>query len=596
VQNSINRPIFISKWPSPTELIRGAMRFSPLITDIYFSPWIPEDMARLLQLPDELLLMIIRHLDPTSIQCLRHADRAFLRLFSDKTFRLWHNDSPSTCHFPWSRPNSDFKHQAHTPTLRHLLQSDKEQKQCLSCRTRCSKDPQQASRLTNEFLFCKGCLVDHPAAFFSPDQRRLGKDRDGDRICIGHQGYVRLCDHEVITWNDVLIARVGLLNRGPQYQGAMLLRVCRHPSHMPISHSPDDFDTEGGATPDTRRIRMPTVRPHAVLQRKADCAVMHMTWAGHLPLKPGPDSGSCSGSWRRPAAADMAARLGELRSGAAEYIIPQSALNQVPEMRCFDRNQCCCLDFGDQDDQDDQDLPVDNNAQPVPLEGDNNKDNHVGGEKGCRAVPSARLFPIPSSSSSSSHCRSEAERLGKIRAHVTRTALSFAFGIRAGWQASIRPCPATTVGCLEIGYQRWVACATMLHPSWSAADYSWFEALDPDSYRLCEDGEARGSLWCPDPTCTNYYRYLERPLVRKCAGASVFDYFDNNGIKWTPSWRIRGKLVTTVKGARIEQKRVAKELEIPSTTSPKVILHLSVRRERLWKWCGRKVRALFCTK
>ena len=249
----------------------------------------------------------------------------------------------------------------------------------------------------------------------------------------------------------------------------------------------------------------------------------------------------------------------------------------------------------DQDDQDDQDLPVDNNAQPVPLEGDNNKDNHVGGEKGCRAVPSARLFPIPSSSSSS-HCRSEAERLGKIRAHVTRTALSFAFGIRAGWQASIRPCPATTVGCLEIGYQRWVACATMLHPSWSAADYSWFEALDPDSYRLCEDGEARGSLWCPDPTCTNYYRYLERPLVRKCAGASVFDYFDNNGIKWTPSWRIRGKLVTTVKGARIEQKRVAKELGIPSTTSPKVILHLSVRRERLWKWCGRKVRALFCTK
>jgi len=43
--------------------------------------------SKLLGLPEELLLTIIKLLDPTSIQCLRRADTVFLRLFSDHSFR-----------------------------------------------------------------------------------------------------------------------------------------------------------------------------------------------------------------------------------------------------------------------------------------------------------------------------------------------------------------------------------------------------------------------------------------------------------------------------------------------------------------------------
>jgi hypothetical protein len=50
--------------------------------------------------------------------------------------------------------------------------------------------------------------------------------------------------------------------------------------------------------------------------------------------------------------------------------------------------------------------------------------------------------------------------------------------------------------------------------------------IDPDSYRLREDEETKGALWCAGPGCTNYYRYLEHPVVRHCVGKNFLDFLD----------------------------------------------------------------------
>lgn len=52
----------------------------------------------------------------------------------------------------------------------------------------------------NQWLHCSGCKVDHLSTVFSTDE---AKKPCNERLCIGRQGYVRLCEHEVITWADI---------------------------------------------------------------------------------------------------------------------------------------------------------------------------------------------------------------------------------------------------------------------------------------------------------------------------------------------------------------------------------------------------------
>jgi len=90
------------------------------------------------------------------------------------------------------------------------------------------------------------------------------------------------------------------------------------------------------APPIYKRRNYPTIR----LFRKGQYAVLHMRWSGHL-LLPEPEPGRCL------SAEDMAAHLRKLRKSVGKFLLPQAAPGQIPEMRCFDPNKCCCLDFGD---------------------------------------------------------------------------------------------------------------------------------------------------------------------------------------------------------------------------------------------------------
>ncbi|KAK3352446.1 hypothetical protein B0T25DRAFT_186021 [Lasiosphaeria hispida] len=75
--------------------------------------------------------------------------------------------------------------------------------------------------------------------------------------------------------------------------------------------------------------------------------------------------------------------------------------------------------------------------------------------------------------------------------------------------------------------------------------HSWCEALDPDSYKLAEDSENEGILWCRDEA---YVNFLERPMIRKCRGkvGDTMDWFHYyNSDTWPNPKITKAKVVGT---------------------------------------------------
>lgn len=195
-----------------------------------------------------------------------------------------------------------------------------------------AENPRKAWDLVNEYLFCSECLVDHPLAFFSAQERK--KREDEKRICIGHQGYIRLCQHETISWNDVKSAKGKLMAERPSDQTNVrhvLLKECRHPRHRPAHYH---VNSEVAAR----------ARPKAELggSYSSMSIWIRMSWTGHLSIPQATTE-------TRISADEMAAHLVGLRRGAGEYLVPEAGPGgTLPEMRCFDPNYCSCLvDFGD---------------------------------------------------------------------------------------------------------------------------------------------------------------------------------------------------------------------------------------------------------
>ncbi|KAK3360352.1 hypothetical protein B0T25DRAFT_128463 [Lasiosphaeria hispida] len=204
-------------------------------------------------------------------------------------------------------------------------------------------------------------------------------------------------------------------------------------------------------------------------------------------------------------AADMATHLRKLRRGAAEYIDPQAAPGTLPEMRCFDPNRYYCLDFGD--------IYAANALHQWSF-----TPGLCKGTTGqcCRIDACLWLAPlIPGSGRSGTES-------AKTEAHHARTFLRHMNAALCGWSANVELCP-TEGCCLEISYQWRIATAVLTWPN--RLPYSWCEAINPDSYRLLEDIKNHGTLWRLDTSYTNYYCYLERPIVRDCYGMAMENFY-----------------------------------------------------------------------
>ncbi|KAK5652922.1 hypothetical protein OQA88_9401 [Cercophora sp. LCS_1] len=505
----------------------------------------------LLDLEEELLLTIMKLLDPGSIQCLRRTNRIFLRLFSSSSFQ----DSQDriskrldlhayTLPFQWRRANQQFEREAYTESVRDLLCSKESRKHCLTCRNASSQNPQLATNLSKNKGFCSACRVEHPAAFFQASER----DNEGPikGTCIGQTGHVRLCEHEVITRREI-DQRWGLASRlSDNYTNSrakcILLKRCSHASHAPkVKH---------GVTGSEGMRTKAYTYPEAALWRRGSAVVLTLKWTGHICQLP-------QDKTTIPAAL-MEERIRDLRRGAAEYIVPQAAPGPLPEMRCFDPNKCGCLDFGSR-------YPPNSVWAGTRLQN---------GKACCLIDPSRRLLPLPPLPLLTPRMGSASLKMDydddddSDEAHSTVSRLSDALREDSGYPITARQC-SPSAQCLQVSYFRRIACGPIWQSKWRTVDYSWIEALDPDSYSLRKDQTTLGALWCVDPGCTNFYRYLERPIVRKCCGPAVADFFQPQSSYGPVPSKIARTWYKRQRAAAIRAEQSRLESLIPSSKASK---------------------------
>ena len=173
-----------------TSLVEDGM--DPLVAATYYN-----QNFSVLRLPDELLLEIMKYLDPIDIQCLRRTSRVFLRLFGSTIFTSCHDFRYQYRAEPLRRQQPLLDHRARKSFL-PLLERDRYCGPCLRVRRLNLPLPRS---LAERQLYCGRCQIHHAAGLFSVSQRRLSETKT--RICIAHEGYLRVCQHAVFRWSDI---------------------------------------------------------------------------------------------------------------------------------------------------------------------------------------------------------------------------------------------------------------------------------------------------------------------------------------------------------------------------------------------------------
>ncbi|KAK3370901.1 hypothetical protein B0T24DRAFT_667687 [Lasiosphaeria ovina] len=446
--------------------------------------------SHLCGLPDKPLLNIMRRLDPTSLQCLRRTSRVFLRLSSSPQFRRYQTVNCSEYNLPWK----SFTFRRKDSELLRLLHEDSANSRCVECRKRVEQWSWHAYQSVQSLMkekHCLACKTTHPLAYFSRAQRRHSA-HSRPQQCIGHEGFVRLCQHEVVRWDSVVKAARELEKADSEQVARILLVECQHPSHLPSHRNP--------RAPELHHLDK--IHPSVFIEGSSTSVIrLCMEWTGHLRL---PDRHALVGA-KRFTPTEMTHELHQFRKGTAEFIAPQSAPGSLPEMRCFDPNRCRCLRYVGS-----VNIPQHNWQLAHPTYDNANQPLTCRTDENCRLGP---LLP-PSARALRGN-----DNKGKTGSHTAHTVLSYPSEPAYGIRIDVDPC-AGGGRCLEITYRRTILVSASGGAPCYAITPSWIEAIDLDSYghETGEDGRRSwDGLACrEDPSCPNYVRYLERPVVRAC--------------------------------------------------------------------------------
>ncbi|VUC28273.1 unnamed protein product [Clonostachys rosea] len=426
--------------------------------------------SRLCQLPDDILIGIMKLLDPLDMQCLRRACRLFLRLYCDPTFVESHDiegfwSHPSEHQF-WLSPDSSYWPKLSGPALISRLVRDV-QGLCGTCRSMRAKSDwaSRTEKLISESLYCSGCKKHHPLALFSPDQRR----EVDDRICFGREGHIRLCDHKVVTWETVSKAAKQLINIDCGLEAKIQVSRCDHRAHYPRHHN---YSME---------FQCPNVSPTAeICGVEGHSLILSLTWQGHMLVE-----------GDRPITPQVLCKhLGQFRKGVAKFIAPKLAPGRFPEMSCFDPNCCDCLYFEGMEQLPDWPRPSD---ETLKL-------------NSCRLHPEFRLRALRNATDDS-------ESWPDGHKALLRPIANSEYGA-SELRIVVEPCVTGDSRCLSIRYRRNIELSypTDERTEWlDRVTPAWCQALEPDSYESTL--EAIGVNWCYTLGCMNYYEYLRKAVA-----------------------------------------------------------------------------------
>jgi hypothetical protein len=171
----------------------------------------------LVQLPDCIIINIMKQLDLKDLVTVWHVSRDFLRLFNYPEFRRYHlREIPGKEYMElWAEPV--ISPNWHT-------KADQDDSICTRCqREKTGKDlednGQDRSGISD--IFCAGCKKRHRASCFSHQQRN--ESNNYERRCKGLERSIRLCQHVSLSWE-----KVKHLSSQPEGKNWV---ICQHKDH-----------------------------------------------------------------------------------------------------------------------------------------------------------------------------------------------------------------------------------------------------------------------------------------------------------------------------------------------------------------------------
>ena len=421
-------------------------------------------------LPEELLLEIMKLLDPLSIQCIRRASRLFLRIYSSHEFSHSHSTALVGAPFvPWRHPLRTFWEPI--ARLQPLLHRDVAE-YCADCRgKRKSKEwSGLLDRLTKEYLYCAACQTKHPVGLFSAAQRQELEHYDQQRVCIGQEGHVRICEHKVLKWSEIIqTARFLKQLRTTSISHPEIripLSCCSDASHIPAHHDPDSPHTLGQSLqPTITVVRSRSRAPGVVIPIE-----LVIEWVGHVDLA------SALGKHKQITPDILRVELEQFRKGTAEFLAPKLPPGRLVEMNCFDPHRCRCLQYPGE-----EMLPHGWRLTPQERIGDQT----------CRTHPHRRLRCFDVSAMDRGEEHAVQDLTTEANGHQSDVALlrRFAEG-QSRIKVKIDPCSSGN-SCLRVTYTRTITVVAS-HRSPGPVSRAWFQALDPESFGL---SGGHGKLW-----------------------------------------------------------------------------------------------------
>lgn len=465
--------------PVPPGPVKGLPSEPKGIDPLVAAMWHNENLSLLLSLPDSLLLKIIGMLSNTGVECIRRVARRFPPLCVREIMNPLRGNNPrvsETGPFNWPTIGT---HSYFRPQFLNLIDRDEYCGDCQSARR--SRQWEQRLGTLIEYIHCSACGADHPACLFSATQRlkpaRL-------RYCIGHEGFMRVCEH---GGGIISLSRLALMKRRrpwPQTRKPWTKILCKDPSHrIPCSRA------QGGAFPESkhscgswkglcRGCRWPSIIGHHDGGEHPE--VFDIRWAAHIPFNGRMD--------------ELRPRIAKIHDNAGKYIVPYSATaKETPELRCFDPNDCHCTTY--------------TGSENVRWEWECGP--WLPGTTKCVSDPYKGLNelrpPRPYGPTVSNIIRLLEPKRRRVCAadqkqHQSRIGpIPFNRGVGL-CGVDVRPCH-TGKDCLKVEYLR-----VLVGELDGKLTPQWYNTLDPESYNITADEDGLGVFWCPTPGCRNYYK------------------------------------------------------------------------------------------
>ena len=421
----------------------------PIVAPAYYNL----TQSPLCRLPDEVLLDIMEYLDLPSLMCLRQTSRIFLILFSSPSFRKYHPPWAEDDLSSWTPPC--ILSSAECERFRSLIDKDKFCPDCLNARIQGDRNSKLKTLMTR-MLYCNTCEMKRSALFFSASQRFTNFTGRKKRVCLAHEGYMRICQHAVLRWADI---RGWIDEQARSEQKCFRVTLCSDPSHC--------FTCDSGGLDEYNGI-------HAILEKDFGTTTFTITWNAHVSLEP----------FRMPTFEEEGFSTTQMRQiietlyvDAGQYIIPEPNAYLPIRMSAFDPNVCACLRYRGRERFNWKLLPTTDI-----------------GWRSCRVEPRLNLFTpgpkgVPSGAARPPHSVSSGSSLSPMRR----------FGFSVERCQKCVECPA-----LHISHEQSIGFRISEYASAHKVPVEWYGLLDPDSYGLNMDDASCHVLWCPDGNCESY--------------------------------------------------------------------------------------------